>query len=136
MRKLSSNNANFKESTDSKSCVMILQKGSKRYKKTVYHSTRTNTPVFRSAPSNHTFNTYCMECEEESNSDESEITVLSTELKIKEKEDDLPPIQNHNAGNLVELTNDSNETISASTDEGELLRWHYRLGHLPFFKLK
>ena len=35
-----------------------------------------------------------------------------------------------------QLTNNSNETISASTDKGELLRWHYRLGHLSGYTLK
>ena len=31
---------------------------------------------------------------------------------------------------------DNDATASASTDEGELLRWHLRLGHLSFNKLQ
>ena len=31
---------------------------------------------------------------------------------------------------------DEHTTLAASDDQVELMRWHYRLGHLPFFRLK
>jgi len=31
---------------------------------------------------------------------------------------------------------DEHTTLAASDDQAELMRWHYRLGHLPFLKLK
>jgi hypothetical protein len=31
---------------------------------------------------------------------------------------------------------DEHTTLAASDDQAELMRWHYRLGHLPFLRLK
>jgi len=31
---------------------------------------------------------------------------------------------------------DEHTTLAASNDQAELMRWHYRLGHLPFLRLK
>ena len=32
--------------------------------------------------------------------------------------------------NITKVIEDDNNVIAASTDDGALLRWHYRLGHL------
>ena len=122
VRRMSNNKSRFKESTDSNRCVTTLSRGSKEYNKTVKLSTRTNTPVFRTAPSNKVFNTYCMECEEEFNSKDMEVTVLSTELVVRDNDVEMLPIlapAPHESNNIMGSTS---QTIAASTDEGELLR--------------
>ena len=70
----------FRETTDSDSCVMTLTKGTRRFIKTVRHTTRTNTPVFRSAPDNTSFNAYCMECEDQYGSRDIEISIMNSEV--------------------------------------------------------
>ena len=85
LRDASNGSHRLKESTDSKGSVIQLTKGNREYKKTVYHNVRTNTPVFMSAPDNSTFNSYCMECKEETNSEELEVTVFAGEI-IERKE--------------------------------------------------
>jgi hypothetical protein len=124
LRDTSNNNHRLKKSTDSKGSVIQLTKGDNKYEKTVYHNARTNTPVFTSAPDNVIFNNYCMECEEETKSNELEVTVSSSEF-----------IERSNNTSIKVITN-GNDQIVASTDEGELMRWHYRLGHLSWHKLK
>ena len=77
-----------------------------------------------------------MECEEEFNSKDIEVTVLSIELVVRDNDVEMSPIlapAPHESNNIMGSTS---QTIAASTDEGELLRWHYRLGHLPWAKLK
>ena len=150
IRRASSGKNRFRESTDSESCVMTLTRGKDTFTKTVVHTTRTNTPVFRSAPDNSAFNMYCMECEEQSSTNELEVTVLSSELMERDEKvtEDLPlvPIEpkdnlvqipeGDSLKNIAEVISDSNQLLTAFTDEGELLRWHYRLGHLKWAKLK
>ena len=130
---------------------MTLTKGTRRFIKTVRHMTRTNTPVFRSAPDNTSFGAYCVECEDQSGSKDIEVTVMNSEVKsdnnnaslqlvpargtnmdITDQEGDNQP----NMSNISNMIRDGNDTLTASTDEGELLRWHYRLGHLAWRKLK
>ena len=115
--------------------MIQLTKGDNKYEKTVYHNARTDTPVFISAPDNITFNNYCMECEEETKSKELELTVSSGEL-VKRSNNNSPLTSlGYDAGRIKAITN-GNDQIVVSTDEGELMQWHYRLGHLSWRKLK
>ena len=66
-----------------------------------------------------------MECEDETNINELEMTVLSGEL---EKEETTSPISDVDGGDkeVIKTIRSGNDALVASTDEGELLRWHYR----------
>ena len=94
-------------------------------------SSRTNTPILRSAPDNTSYNAHCMACEEISQASDVEATVMSSEIERSE-DDELQLISKIDKvkDNIPQLIRDGNDASIASTDEGELLRWHYCLGHL------
>ena len=122
------------ESTDSDSCIIKLKKGTKTYIKTLMHSARTNTPTFKSAPDDNKYHHFCMECEEDLGTKDLEITVSSSEI-VEGNNDSLVVANKGDLENFREIMSSANDTIVASTNEGELLRWHYRLGHLSWKKL-
>ena len=145
----------------------------------------TNTPIFRSAPSTHSYRAFVAECERdfqafqstiveevsaqphlippdddefiaeenitydprehisvsEGDIDSGDETVVHSNRSI-----DLPPSQSPSATALrlgaltfdpsPPLEEDEHIDYSAADDASELMRWHYRLGHLTFAKLK
>ena len=99
----------------------------------------TNTPNILSAPG---FNTYrkttaALECLTETK--ELQQTVVFSVTITDE------PSKTSNDENIVDFMDEVNDktlklqedfNTSALADKGELLRWHYRLGHLSFVKMK
>ena len=66
-----------------------------------------------------------------SRDDESELKDKGGDDDVKEKIDvDNEVNKNDNANK------DQNVDLEADSDQGELIRWHLRLGHLPFNKLR
>jgi hypothetical protein len=37
---------------------------------------------------------------------------------------------------MTNVVDDEDEPLATETPQAELLRWHYRLGHLPFTRLR
>ena len=64
------------------------------------------------------------------------MTVLSSELVKRNNDEEIVPLLAPTPNETQDIMGGSNQTLAASTDEGELLRWHYRLGHLSWAKLK
>lgn len=125
----------LKETTDSEGCVLTLHSPTGNHIKTILHHHRTNTPVFQSAPDNSTYNAYCIKCEEITNTRELETTAMPTEV-IDSESEGIHTATGSKASELVEVMSNGNDVLTASTPEGELLRWHHRLGHLAWKKLK
>lgn len=80
-----------------------------------------------------------MQCEETTNSKELEVTVMSGELDaVNDEKNDLPLINAEDTAqqDFTKLIQDGNDTLVASTYEGEYLRWHYRLFHISWKRLR
>ena len=163
---------------DDRHCVLIWGQG--RYRRSVPHSSSTNTPTFRTAPATTTYRTFvalheAMEAQyhrrehvlqipglrpnvdEEFVAEENlllddvdksafadtthdDVTSPTSNLE-KEAETEEEEINVTRMGPLTfdltpPLESSDRVDVVAADDQAELMRWHHRLGHLSFAKLK
>ena len=99
----------------------------------------TNTPNILSAPG---FNVYrkksaALECLLTETSELQQTVAFSAtttnETSKRSNDEIVSDFMNEINNKTLNLQEDYN--TSALTDKGELLRWHYRLGHLSFMKM-
>ena len=141
---------------------IVMYWDQRRYKKTVSWDSRTNTGYLRSAPGAFDYRAYCVGADADNNVEMNERACFqsstdSTHLVSDDEEEgstsssatnpeitvngmreeniadfmtqDLP-VQ---PANVIE---DEDEPLAAENPQAELLRWHYRLGHLSFARLR
>jgi len=123
--------------TYSNKCVLHWNNNSAH--KTITYDPQSNVAIMRSAPGYGKFSSFssvfhqmqgekekCIEKVYEFNktkqNDELKSYVADTSLLHMQASDAVPPVPN--------------DKIEANTDRAELMRWHHRLGHLSFRKLK
>ena len=120
------------------SCVMEWNQ--RRYRRTIQMDPITNTPNILSAPG---FNAYrkkaaALDCLLTETSALQQTVAFSAttdhETSKSSNDENVSDFMKEINEKTINLQEDFN--TSALTDKGELLRWHYRLGHLSFLKMR
>ena len=124
--------------------VIELHWNQDRYKKTIKWDKTTNTAFLQSAPGYRKFFQFskqlksslcaqkqsCCECSHVCNSASAFKDDYVLEQSINFDQDEQSNLH------TIEHENNQDSIIEADTPQGELMRWHYRLGHLSFKKIK
>jgi len=102
------------------------------YSRTVTLQKGTNVAIFRSANGFSKFDTFMRR----RSTDRSRNCLICRPAKenVSEEEIDIPNMKNINFDNIT--VPDGDDNLYAQSDQAELLRWHYRLNHISFKKLK
>ena len=122
-----------------------------QHHRTIYNSPRSNVPIVQSAPSTKSFTAYqavmhnkldttCYTCFdsqiEDNNDDTASILNIPTPTSNETVEQANDLLLNWDRKDPQAVREEDEPILTAITDQAELMRWHYRLGHLSFKKLK
>ena len=119
--------------TESKS--ITLEWNQRKYIKTIPYCKRTNTGRFQSAPNTHKHRLFCGKIDDKLSSIKRERVMYCTEINQSENCENLFDPNEKETRKINNIEEDENN-ITAQSDQAELLRWHYKLGHLSFIRLQ
>lgn len=118
--------------------------------KTVYNTRTSNVPTFYTAPRNEKFVSFMSEFNEQTASLDEHIVYSGTtehatddlDLRVNEQLEQEPhDDEDSQEQPMVWIGNqgippEDEPNLTATTDTAEFMRWHYRLGHMHFKKMK
>jgi len=112
---------------------MRLKLESKSKQENSFLDPHSNVAIFRSAPNYTIYNAFCMACA--SPNQVSQERLICNESRISQQQD---PSLNHmlNFDISSDSPMDPNDNLIDVNTLSEFMRWHYRLGHLSYRKMK
>ena len=111
----------------------VLNWNQNKNKRTVMLDPQTNVAILRSAPNYTIYNAFCTACS--SPNQVSNERLICNETRVSPRQD---PSLNHmlNFDVSPEAPMDPNDNLVGLDTLSEFMRWHYRLGHLSYRKMK
>ena len=106
-----------------------------KYVKTIPYCPRTNKGRFQSAPNTHKHRLLYDKIDDKLLSIKREQVMYYTDINQSENCENLFDPKEREERRINNIEEDENN-ITAKSDQAELLRWHYKLGHLSFIKLQ